>query len=440
MSNSDRSADKDLVVVGGGLAGLTAATVAARTGLRVVLTEKTSDLGGRAQTQVRDGFSLNLGAHALYRNGAGMRILRELGVAPRGNPPSTSGGFAIHGGVRHTLPAGPVSLLTTGLFGLGAKLEVARLLASIGKLETAPLARVSISEGLERIAGRSEVRQLLQALLRLATYTNDPERQGAGDAIDQLKLALSGNVLYLDGGWQTLVAGLRESAVASGVEICTGTAVQRIEADERVRAVVLRDGGRWTTGAVVLAMGPDEASRLVQNGEHPELARWARESIPVRAACLDLALAGLPHPHRRFALGVDRALYYSLHSAVADLAPEGGALVHLLAYLPSDDARAPKEVETELVSLMDLLQPGWQERVLQRRFLPHVTVSHRVVTASDGGLNGRPGPAVPGVRGLHVAGDWVGREGQLADASLASGHRAGHLAAAGVTASPARAA
>jgi hypothetical protein len=56
-------------------------------------------------------------------------------------------------------------------------------------------------------------------------------------------------------------------------------------------------------------------------------------------------------------------------------------------------------------------------------------VSHGLVTAARGGLAGRPGPAVPGEPRLFVAGDWVGPEGLLADASLDSGRRAGELAA-----------
>jgi phytoene dehydrogenase-like protein len=438
MSENERASQADLVVVGGGLAGLVAAVVAARNGLRVELVEK-ADLGGRAQTQNREGFSLNLGAHALYRGSAGMRVLRELGIEPRGAPPSTSGGFAVRDGARHTLPAGPTSLLTTGLFGVGAKLEVARLLGSIGKIDSAPLVGLSIDEGLDRVASRPEVRDLLRALFRLATYTNDPAKQSLGAAIDQLKLALKDNVLYVDGGWQTIVDALRAIAAKAGVVIRTNAAVERLEADESFRAIRFRNGSRLTARAAVLAMGPEEASALVQNGAHPELARWARESVPVRAACLDLALHGLPQPRRRFALGIDRPLYLSVHSAVAALAPEGGAVVHLLEYLPSG-ALAGDAVQRELSDLMTLIQPRWEDRVVHQRFLPHVTVSHRIVTASGGGLAGRPGPAVPGVRNLYVAGDWVGGEGQLADASFASGHRAATLAAAALAASPARAA
>ena len=48
--------------------------------------------------------------------------------------------------------------------------------------------------------------------------------------------------------------------------------------------------------------------------------------------------------------------------------------------------------------------------------------------AAGGGLAGRPGVAVPDRPGTFVAGDWVGPEGHLADAVLASA-RAAALAA-----------
>jgi hypothetical protein len=62
--------------------------------------------------------------------------------------------------------------------------------------------------------------------------------------------------------------------------------------------------------------------------------------------------------------------------------------------------------------------------------MPSLTVYNALCTAEKGGFAGRPGPAVPGIRGLFVAGDWVGPEGVLADAALASARRAADLAKA----------
>ena len=135
----------------------------------------------------------------------------------------------------------------------------------------------------------------------------------------------------------------------------------------------------------------------------------------------------LPNPQRRAAFGVEEPLYLSVHSAVARLAPAGGALIHVVRYLGAEPARDPGAVERQLEGLLDLMQPGWREALVARRFLPHLTVSNALVTAAQGGTAGRPGPAVPDVPGLYVAGDWVGPEGMLADASLASARQAARL-------------
>jgi phytoene dehydrogenase-like protein len=128
----------------------------------------------------------------------------------------------------------------------------------------------------------------------------------------------------------------------------------------------------------------------------------------------------LTEPRALFALGIDRPLYFSVHSAAAKLAPENGAVIHAAKYLGAGPDGAPRAVERELEETLDMMQPGWRDAIVARQFLPAITVSNALVTATQGGLTGRPRPAVPGVEGLYVAGDWVGPEGMLADASMAS--------------------
>jgi phytoene dehydrogenase-like protein len=60
----------DVVIVGGGMAGLTAACYLARSGVAVMLFEKAANLGGRAATQNHEGYLFNRGIHAIYTGGA----------------------------------------------------------------------------------------------------------------------------------------------------------------------------------------------------------------------------------------------------------------------------------------------------------------------------------------------------------------------------------
>ncbi len=158
-------------------------------------------LGGRAQTEQRDGFSFNLGPHALYAKGEAARVLRELGVEFRGHPPASTGLFAGVGDELHVLPAAPASLLRTTLFSFREKLQVARLLAGLPKIDVAPW-RGKPRHRVDRSRPPSErVRLLLGGLVRVATYANAPDELDAAAAIRQIQLALAANVLYLDGGW-----------------------------------------------------------------------------------------------------------------------------------------------------------------------------------------------------------------------------------------------
>src|SRR5512138_2680528 len=106
------------IIIGGGVAGLVAATSIARTGREVTLLEKASAPGGRAATREKHGFLFNLGPHALYREGELRSALRSFGIDPPGAIPGASGGFALHGGRLHTLPTGFLSLVTTNLLPL----------------------------------------------------------------------------------------------------------------------------------------------------------------------------------------------------------------------------------------------------------------------------------------------------------------------------------
>ena len=155
----------DAAVIGGGLGGLATAAYLARGGHSVVLCEKASALGGRAATTAVGEFRFNLGPHALYAAGHATGVLRELGVDFHGGKPSPSGGFAVNGGTKHALPGGFVSLLTTGLFGLPAKLETARLLAGFGRIDPTPCARLSMGDWIDTNIRHPDVRRLVTALV-----------------------------------------------------------------------------------------------------------------------------------------------------------------------------------------------------------------------------------------------------------------------------------
>jgi phytoene dehydrogenase-like protein len=411
----------DAVVIGGGLGGLVTAAFLARAGQQVVLYEKSHELGGRARTQVLDGFHFNLGPHALYSTGLGTAVLKELGIEVHGGTPARMSGFAVRSKTFHTLPLGFVSLFSTDLLRAAEKFEAARLLIKLPSLNAAHLQCVSVKDWLRQNIVSDALRELMAAIVRVTTYTNDPERLSSGAALQQLQRSFSG-VLYLHGGWQTLVDRLRKLNEQLGVRMSTGCTVEAVLNDSSVRGVRLSEGRVTSSRVVVIASSPSVAMSLVKNSR--TLIKDCEASArPVRISSLDVSLRKLPRPKALIALGIDQPIYASVHSSVARVAPDGGALIHVAHYGKPDEPPAD-DTETQLVDILNAWQPGWQRQLVHRRFLPHLTVSHSLVNVDHGGLAGRPGPSVPDIPGLYVVGDWVGPEGMLVDASLASARRA----------------
>lgn len=421
----------DTVVIGGGLAGLTAAALVARAGRSVVVLERTSHLGGRAATHVRDGIHFNLGAHALYCHGHAFRLLTDLRVAFTGRIPSPKRALLVDGDVQYPRPTGLASLLKSRLLTLREKWRFFRLLTRFPRIDTRELDRTPLRDWIERTAGQGRLAKVLRAMTRVSTYTDDPVRASAGAAIDQIRLGLAGNVWYLDGGWQTIVNGLRARAVERGADVCTGLRAKAVDCDEDGVAVRLDGGTVLRARTAILATGPDEAAGLLQLPNGAPLSQWAMNRVPVRASCLDVALRKLPRPDNGFALGLDRPLYYSLHSASARFAPDGVAVIHVMKYLGAD--HPTPAVEEELERFLEQLQPGWQKHVVARRFLPGMIAAHALARADEGGLAGRPPTAVAERPNAFLAGDWVGGRGMLADASAASAEEAAGLALAALT-------
>jgi phytoene dehydrogenase-like protein len=405
----------DVAIVGGGLAGLTAACVAARAGATVEVLEART-IGGRARSATSSGFVLNEGAHALYRDGRALAILRQLGVDPAGGSPDPATYRLVWDGDVVPFPAGPAALAATPILGVRSKSKLAAWYPQLRRL-AARAEDVSVREWLDDRGARADLRRLVLALLRLGSYAATPERAAVAPLLRQLALG-AGGVVYVHGGWQSVVERLSVAASTAGATICDHEPVVSIDADGG--GWVLRAGTRSITArSVVLAAGgPAVASRLL--GDDP--AGWVDRAGPVqRAAVLDIG--GAPAAHA-FLLSADEPLYLSTHAPVAALAPEGQHLVTAMRYLAADDHQTAVERRASLerhAAHAGAAAPN--ERIVDR-FLrePVVTWGSPVP-----GIR-RPAGDELAARGLWVAGDWVG-EHLLADASVDSGARAGLAAA-----------
>ena len=180
-------------------------------------------------------------------------------------------------------------------------------------------------------------------------------------------------MLYIDGGWETLIHGLTSKAKAMGVAIETGISVEHVGA------------------GTILAVPPEDVERLTGLRLAPR--------TPVRAACLDLGLHVLPKDSALFGMDLNEPLYLSVHSASARLAPEGSALVQIVEICERTKPRIGSNWKRLRISFYRGGAAKWR----LRDAFPNMIVSHAIPAPA-----GRAPVQIPGLPGVAVAGDWVG--------------------------------
>jgi len=422
--------NSNVIIIGGGLAGLTTAALLARSGKVVTVFERSSkEIGGRARTTDVDGFYLNQGPHALFLTDSTDSILKEIGITFTGGVAAGKGkSYLINGGKKLEISGDYGSWLSSGK-GDGTLVETdgSRFFKSPTEIDFSQLEGVTVQEWLDKNIHDTNGAEIIKAILRLNTYGNDPEIQSIGSALRQIYVNSREGPMYVDGGWQTLVDGLLTVAKNANARIVMDKkAINVKRTDSFGWQVLLSDKTQVSAKIVVIAAGPMDAYSLFDEKERPEvLSKAAKEAKPVRLVCLDVALSSLPDKDALFALGIDRPLYFSVHSTYAKLAPEGGALIHVAKYLGASIAPKPREDQPELEELLDLMQPGWRQVLVKKRPLPSMVVSNAIVSAATGGLAGRPDTRI--ADNLYIVGDWVGKEGMLSNASVASAKHAAQL-------------
>jgi len=362
----------EVTVIGGGLAGLIAATECAERGVAVVLLEARSRLGGRAGTNPGT-WHANLGPHAFYAGGSMWDWLRARKLhTPYRRARVTDVRLRWKGEVRRTPPA--------------ALLRSARVVRHAGPVDAALGAWLT-----ERVD--EETAAAVSGAAGVLTFDHDPGRLSAHFVWSRFRRVLLNPLpvaRYPVGGWGPVVDRLAAHARAVGVRIETSAKVDTLP-----------------DGPVILAVDPPGARRLLGDDR-------LRANGP-RTALLDLGLVsrrGDPY----IILDLDEAAFVDRFTAVdTTLAPAGHSLIQAMIGL-----RPHESLEDGIGRIESILDAGcrdWRDREVWRR--------RAVVTEATGALDlpgstWRDRPAIHHDEHLWLAGDWVAAPGHLSEVSCAS--------------------
>ncbi|HEY4549490.1 MAG TPA: FAD-dependent oxidoreductase, partial [Bacillus sp. (in: firmicutes)] len=252
----------DIVIVGGGLAGFVAANYLAKNDLSILIVEKGKNVGGRARTNKINHQYLNLGPHAFYKKGKAKSILEELDIKLNGKSPKL-GGVLVENNMEYAAPFTPLGLFSTNLLNWKERIEWITIMMKVNRIDTVKLAEQTFEQWVKQEARSKKVQSLLYVLGRLATYCHAPEKVSAKLIVSHLKTVMGG-VLYLDGGWQTIIDQLHNKAVVSGVQVQTHTAVNQIAPVEHDQVKLVLSNGEEILGKyVICTTGPNELNKML---------------------------------------------------------------------------------------------------------------------------------------------------------------------------------
>ncbi|WP_375401565.1 protoporphyrinogen/coproporphyrinogen oxidase [uncultured Amnibacterium sp.] len=379
------------VVIGGGVAGLTAARRLAESGRDVVLLEASAVLGGRVGSHELAGIPLDSGAESFaVRGGIVARLLGEVGLAGDVVDP-------IPGGAWIALKDRTVPLPAAGLLGIPSSPladEVRLVLGARGSarayldrvLPVLHVGRYRHLGPLVRARMGTAVLERLVAPVVESVYGADPDEVEIDAILPTLNAAITAT-----GALSAAVERLRAASPA-------GSAVQGVQGGllrlpQALAMDALARGVRLVTGARVTTLAPGPLPGTWEVGTDDERLDATNVVVAVDgAAALDLLQQALPHllALARPAPADSRVVTLLVEDARLDARPRGSGVLRASGRADVR-ARALTHLTAKWQWLHDLLPPG--QHLLRLSYRGADPVDDAEAGADASSLLGVPLPA-----------------------------------------------
>jgi oxygen-dependent protoporphyrinogen oxidase len=245
----------DLVVIGGGISGLSLAHYGSKAGLKTLIIEKADQAGGCLRTMRRPGdFWLELGAHTCYNSyGNLIGIIEDCGIRER-----------LQG--RRNVPF--MMFVDGKVKSIPSQLDFLELVCSVPHIFTLAKSGRTVSSYYSRIVGKKNFDRVIgPALSAVPSQRADDfpaemlfkKRKRRKDIIRKFTLTR---------GLQTIADAVTEER---GIELLTGTEAAAVKKDNSLFRVSVAEGREITADNLALAVPPPVAAGLLHDAV-PEAA------------------------------------------------------------------------------------------------------------------------------------------------------------------------
>lgn len=469
VEERDAAGRYDVVVIGTGLGGLTAAAILARCGRRVLAIERHDRVGGYAHSFRRGPYLFDAAVHLVggcERGGLIDRLLRGLGVRDRCAFAAVDPCYEVHfpglslaaptglpqfadvyarafppsaSGIRGFIDECCVARAETGLLLAGDRAGAAAIperLQAVRKRR-----RATVADVLDAHVSDPRVRAALTALWPYVGLP--PQRLSFLYWASMLMSYVEGGAYYCRGTFQTLADTLADVVRERGGDVVLRRAARKVAIDEAGVAGVVLDDGSFVAARTVISNA--DARQTVEDlvGREHFPARYQKSigrmrpslSALVAYVATDLPRESLPTAHETFyysewdhershassLTGLPSWFTLTVPTSIdPTLAPAGDSLVVYTTLVPFDVAadwrRVKREYKQRIVDAIGERVPQIESRLrLIEVGTPHTMARYTLNT--DGALYGwelspnQIGPGRPSVApplpGLFLAGHWT---------------------------------
>ena len=410
----------EVVIIGSGLAGLTAGAFLAEKGAKVLILEELSQIGGRVRVLEKEGFILDYGLH-LY--------------SPKSPLPSLT----------EKLNKELVLLKDTRIFQAKEKaLELVYDFFQVEDTNSHPAEpewlkpvkeqnpekwyKKSLKDFLARGSGLDE--DLLMILARLFLIP-EPKNLSAGELLNYLQSTVSAGCfsLQIQASIKVLLQALGDFISAHSGEISLGHRAIALEVKGKKIQSIETSQGNINPQAVIYAGSISGIFKLVSSENLPEkITRKLKKAIPCSALAVDFALREKVSDIEGIILEPELGAVGKFPSnSDSSRAPEGKQLSSWLIPLPRNQLENPEAVRGALVKLRSKI------RRLFPDFFPLVEWERILVLSEAFSLAPVPSQSLPGrlssrsleLENLFLAGDSLAFAGRGTDIAVLSGEQAG---------------
>lgn len=409
------------IVIGGGLAGLTAATLLAKEGFEVHLYERSAQTGGRSFTVEKNKFIVNYGAHAVFGyDQSYLKYINELLDLKLELIPFSPEKVKYE--INNELTNSPVHLkgiFTTELLSGMGRFDFIKALMHLFLADPNDIEHISFGEWMSLQNYREDVKRLIITLATSNFFTAEPEKLKASQVIlfYQKLFNSSAPVSYIKNSWKQLIVKLEKSLLDYGGKIHFRSSLKQvIVIDKKVQEVVINEE-KITSDVFIFAIPPELLIKTFDSNQQMLLKRFT-DLVPTKVTILDIGFEQSYEIEYPYLFDVDHKLLITSSSFYdKSIVPNKGQLLQAIAYLKASDYNNKESLnqrKEELEEFVEQYFPNWKENAKYKRYISEVNVQliqHR--------MGQEPLPTfLEELEDVYFCGDWCQSKEQLSEISL----------------------